>query len=156
VRSEFGRQLRGNCGKRSTLALDTTALMRQQYDEIWQRKDFAAIDRWVSPNVIDHMPMPGLGCDFDGHKQAVMSVLLAFPDADFTIEDVISEGDVAVGRWSMRGTHSGELLGVPPTGKQVRMTGMDMIRFEDGLIAEVWHIEDILGMLQQVGVLPPA
>jgi steroid delta-isomerase-like uncharacterized protein len=133
---------------------DAKTLLAQFYDEIWQKKDFSAIDRMVSPDVVDHMPMLGLGGDFEGHKQATIAILSAFPDATFTIGEIVAEGDRAAGRWIMQATHSGEIMGIPATGKPVQMSGMDMARFEDGMMKEVWHIEDVLGMLQQIGVIP--
>jgi len=71
-----------------------------------------------------------------------------------TVEDVIAEEDRVVVRWTAQGTQQGELLGVPPTGKQVTVTGIDVYRIENGRTAEHWGNFDQLGMLQQLGVIP--
>lgn len=71
-----------------------------------------------------------------------------------TVEDLLAEGDKVVDRWTARGTHPGELIGIPPTGKEVTITGMDILRISNGKIAEIWHQEDMLGMMQQLGVIP--
>ena len=79
----------------------------------------------------------------------------AFPDLHSTVEYLIAEGDMVVSRFTMRGTHQGEFIGIPPTGKQVKVTGMVIHRFADGKIVEYWVKWDVLGMMQQLGVIPP-
>ena len=83
-----------------------------------------------------------------------MTYRTAFPDAQYTIEDQIAEGDTVMTRWSGRGTHQGPLMGIPPTGKQSTVTGMSIGRSEGGKIVEVWTEFDLLGVLQQLGVIP--
>ena len=78
----------------------------------------------------------------------------AFPDARFGVEYLVAEGEKVVGHWTMHATHRGEVLGLPATGRPVTMTGTDIVRWSDGQAVEVWHIEDILGMLQQLRVAP--
>jgi steroid delta-isomerase-like uncharacterized protein len=135
-------------------AAENKALMRRYYDEVWQQGNMAAADALVAPTIVDHMPLPGQAPGRAGHHQAVMMILSAFPDHQFSIEDLVAEEDRVVGRWTMRATHTGELMGIPVTGKPVTMSGIDIARFANGQIAEVWHIEDVLGMMQQLGVIP--
>jgi len=78
----------------------------------------------------------------------------AFPDLHLTLEDIIAEGDKMVTRWTMRGTHQGASLGMPPTGKQCTMPGIGIFRLDGGKVAELWVIYDQLGMLQQLGMAP--
>jgi steroid delta-isomerase-like uncharacterized protein len=80
--------------------------------------------------------------------------LAAFPDLNITVEDLIAEGDRVVARWTLRGTHQGASLGMPPTGKQVTMPGISVVRLAGGKSAEQWVIHDQLGMLQQLGLVP--
>ena len=80
--------------------------------------------------------------------------ITAFPDLHFTIEDLIAEGGTVVVRFTTRGTHQGTLMGIPPTGKQVSGTGMFIDRIVNGKGVEQWFNSDILGLLQQLGVLP--
>jgi predicted ester cyclase len=68
---------------------------------------------------------------------------------------MIAEGDKVAIRWAARGTHQGELLGIQPTGKQATWTGISIYRFADGKIVEAWWSKDVLGLLQQLGVIPP-
>ena len=78
----------------------------------------------------------------------------AFPDIHFTIDEQIAEGDTVMTRWTARGTQTGELAGMPPTGKSVTVTGIVVDRFSNGMIAETWAIFDQFGMMQQLGVIP--
>jgi steroid delta-isomerase-like uncharacterized protein len=78
----------------------------------------------------------------------------AFPDAQITVEDQIAEGDKVVTRWTGRGTHQGEFMGVPPSGNRVEIAGMTLDRFSRGKIAESWTNYDALGMMQQIGAMP--
>jgi steroid delta-isomerase-like uncharacterized protein len=80
--------------------------------------------------------------------------LSGLPDLATTVEDTIAEGDKVAARWTARGTHNGELMGIPPTGKKVAMTAISIHRIVDGKIAESWINFDALGMMQQLGVAP--
>jgi steroid delta-isomerase-like uncharacterized protein len=90
----------------------------------------------------------------EGIKQFYATLRAAFPDIHFTIEDQIAEGDRVVTRWTARATHTGEYQGIPPTGKQFSLTGIDIDRIANGKVVECWPIADELGVLQQLGVIP--
>jgi predicted ester cyclase len=79
----------------------------------------------------------------------------AFPDGSMTIEDMIAEGEKVVTRKTYRGTHQGEFLSIPPTGRHVSLGLIDIMRIVDGKVVEHWNVGDDLGMLQQLGVIPP-
>jgi C-1 hydroxylase len=79
----------------------------------------------------------------------------AFPDGRMTIEDMVAEGDRVATRKTFRGTHRGELMGIPPSGKAVAIGLMDFVRLVDGKVVESWNAADDLGLLQQLGVLAP-
>jgi predicted ester cyclase len=78
----------------------------------------------------------------------------AFPDAVFEFHHLLMEGDLVVGHWTMQATHQGEMLGIPATGRPVTMNGMDLTRWNEGKLVEIWHVEEVLNMLQQVGAVP--
>jgi len=88
-------------------------------------------------------------------RQFMASLLAAFPDGRWTIEDQVAEGDKVVTRWSFTGTHQGELMGLAPTGKQVKTSGVVMDRIVEGKIVEEREEWDTLGMMQQMGAAPP-
>jgi steroid delta-isomerase-like uncharacterized protein len=90
----------------------------------------------------------------EGVRQFVTTYLTAFPDGKITIDDQLAEGDLVTSRWTGRGIHQGDLMGIPPTGKQVTVTGITISRVKDGKVVEEWTNWDTLGLLQQVGVVP--
>jgi steroid delta-isomerase-like uncharacterized protein len=129
------------------------AVTHQFLDELFNKRNPAIVDALCVNNVVNH----GLGPEasgIEGTKRSASMYLAAFPDLHFTFEDYIAEGDQVVVRWTSTGTHKGELMGIPPTGKQFSGTGMEIYRFEGGKIAEHWLASDQLGLLQQLGVVP--
>ena len=77
-----------------------------------------------------------------------------FPGVRFPVEEIFADGDLVCTRWSLQGAHTGTFAGMPPTGKPVTMRGCDVCRVRDGRITEIWHYDDVLGLLQQVGAIP--
>jgi predicted ester cyclase len=111
------------------------------------------LDEIATPDIIQHSgTLPdGVGLE---HAKAVLGVLLTgFPDVKHTIEDVVTEDDLVVIRWTATGTQTGEFQGIAPTGKEVTWTGVNIYRLECGKIAEQWSELDGIGRLQQLGVL---
>jgi steroid delta-isomerase-like uncharacterized protein len=87
-------------------------------------------------------------------KQLTTAFLTAFPDAHYTLEDLIAEGDKVAYRYTFRATHQGEFMGIPPTGKRVSYSGIEIDRIKEGQFVEAWSSEDHLGLLQQLGAIP--
>jgi steroid delta-isomerase-like uncharacterized protein len=130
------------------------ALARRVFEEVWNQGNVDAIDELMSPDFVNHGGPPGIPSDGEGFKQMVAMYTSAFPDIHFHIEDQIAEGDTVATRWSGHGTHQGELMGIPPTNKQVAVTGIAMDRIAGGVVAESWGEFDQMGMMQQLGVVP--
>jgi steroid delta-isomerase-like uncharacterized protein len=107
----------------------------------------------VAPNFVFHNAVQTFYGP-EGFRQFATTYHTAFPEAHFTIEDVIAEEDTVVLRWTAHGTHKGDLLGIPPTGKQVTVSGMTITLISNGKSVESWGEFDALGMLQQIGVIP--
>ena len=129
-------------------------LIRRFFEEI-DKGNLEALDEFVSPDYNNHSPaLPELPPGLDGLKQAFGIALSAFSDFYHTIEDQIAEGDLVVTRLSAWGTHTGELLGIPPTNKRLNQTGITIHRIADGKIVEHWANRDDLGMMQQLGAIP--
>jgi steroid delta-isomerase-like uncharacterized protein len=129
-------------------------LTERFYAEVWNKGNLDAVADLLSGDFVDHAAPPGFPPGPEGAKQVFMMYRGAFPDFRLSVEDVIAEGDKVVARWVTQGTHQGELMGIPPTGKRVTVTGIDMFRFAGGKIAEHWAEFDMLGMMQQLGVIP--
>lgn len=120
----------------------------------FNQKEMSAFESYFSPNLIDHALPPGLPAGFEGRKIFVSAFLSAFPDIHVHIEDAVTEGNKLVIRWSAHGTHKADLMGIPPTDKEVSMTGIAIDRFENGQSVEHWEIIDQLSLMQQLGVIP--
>jgi steroid delta-isomerase-like uncharacterized protein len=132
------------------------ALARRSIEEIWNRGNLAVINELVAPNATFHdASVPGgKFTGPEGMKQFVQIYREAFPDVRLTINDQVAEGDKVVTRWTATGTHKGQLMGIAPTGKHATVTGVDIDRYENGKVVEGWASYDMLGMLQQLGVVP--
>jgi steroid delta-isomerase-like uncharacterized protein len=131
------------------------ALILRVNEEAINQGNLALLDELVSSDYVEHdpnYPQPVHGAE--GLKQYFQTFRSAFPDLHFTIEDIIGEGDTVAVRQTGRGTHQGELFGIPPTGKQVTVAAMIFHRFVNGKPVESWVNSDSMGMLQQLGVIP--
>ena len=133
-------------------AEENKATIRRLIEEGWNKGDVDAIVSANAPSYTTHSPASGAAPNLEGLRQAAAMYLRAFPNLHFTIE----EGDKVVTRWSSTGTHQGEFLGMPPTGKSVTCTGINITRFDNGMIVEEWQNLDMLGVLQQLGAIPGA
>jgi steroid delta-isomerase-like uncharacterized protein len=130
------------------------ALVRRFFDEVWNGRNLAAIDDLFEPDYVAHGRPPSLPPGPEGLKQRIAMTHSAFPDGRMTVEDQVAEGDIVVTRWTAHGTHQGEYLGLPPTGKQVTVRGVDIDRVANGRIAESWDLFDQWGLMEQLGVVP--
>jgi steroid delta-isomerase-like uncharacterized protein len=127
---------------------------RNLIEKGFNQKDGSAFDAYFSTDLKDHALPPGVPEGFEGRKMFYSAMLAAFPDMQVQLEDVFAEGDKLVTRWSVRGTHQGEMMGIPPTGKQVSVGGIAIDRFENGQSVEHWEIFNQMGLMQQLGVIP--
>jgi len=133
---------------------ENKGIARRYGEDIWDKGDFAAADELLDANLIDHHPFMGQGPGREGYKHVVTLFRTAFPDFRVTNDDIIAEGDRAILRWSAHGTHQAELAGIPPTGKRVKVTGIDILRIANGKIVERWAEDNALELMQQLGVIP--
>jgi steroid delta-isomerase-like uncharacterized protein len=135
-------------------AEDNKALIREVIEEVWNEGNLAAVDRYFAPDYVDHAPLPGQGPGPEGYKGAVAAIRDAFPDLRLTLEDILGEGDKVAFRYTMEGTHRGDFMGMPPTGKPFSVTGMIFARIAGGKAVERWANLDTLGLMQQIGAIP--
>jgi steroid delta-isomerase-like uncharacterized protein len=128
-------------------------LVRRYYDEVHNRRNYDRIEELVTPDFKEHDPLPGQAAGREGMKDRER-MLAANLDVRFTVEDIIAEGEKVVVRWRNHGTHIGEFLGIPPTGKEFSVEGINVYRVLDGKLAEGWSVVDVFGQLLQLGVIP--
>ena len=131
------------------------AIVRRLLEEAAGKGNQAVADELISDDFIDHNALPGLTPDSEGFKKSFVSFRSAAPDLEYIIEDMIAEDDKVVVRWKVKGTQTGEMAGIPATGKSLEVTGVDIFRVEKGKIVELWLVWDQLGMMQQLGMIPP-
>ncbi len=137
------------------MATGNKEIVRRALEDSWQ--DPSVFDELISSDYVGHdpaLPEPIRGPQ--GAKDNFKQYSDAFEGAQITVKDQIAEGDAVATRWEGRGRHTGELMGVPPTGKEVVVEGLNLTRLRDGKIVEEWSNWDTLGMLQQVGAIPSA
>ncbi|HST18690.1 MAG TPA: ester cyclase [Gaiellaceae bacterium] len=126
-------------------------------EEVFGAGKVDVADELVHEQAIGHDPaLPGPVNGREGVKASALGYRSAFPDLAMSVDQLIAEGDLVATRWTARGTHEGELFGIPATGKEGTVTGITVDRYEDGLIAESWTNWDTLGLLQQLGAVPVA
>ena len=122
-------------------------------EEAWNNQNVAAIDEFYAPNAIEHRNLPPFDLDRESAKQYTAPLFSAFPDVHVTIEDMVAEGDTVVTRWTARGTHQGQLMGIAPTGKTIAVMGISIGRHDaNGQLVETWTSWDRLAMLQQLDI----
>ena len=131
------------------------ALVRHLYEEALNKGNLAVVDEILAPNYVRHGLAPGAPPGPESTKQVFTMMRSAFPDLRITVEPMVGEGDKVAAQVTSRGTHKGEFMGIAPTGKQVTVTTIGIYRFAGSKLEEAWIQMDELGMLQQLGVMPP-
>jgi predicted ester cyclase len=134
-----------------------TEMYERWLQEVWGAGDESVAIEVLAEDLVDHNRLPDQPAGRAGDLWAASSVREAFPDLRFTTDVVFESGDLVTGRWTMTGTHTGPLalLGLPPTGRPVTMSGQEIFRARDAKFAEVWHVEDIGALMRALQLEPP-
>ena len=125
-------------------------LIHRLHHDLLTERDLSVVDRYFAPGFVSHNNPPGLPPGVDGVKQFFAMFRDAFPDAGVRIDEIVADGDRVAVATTLTGTHEGELMGVAPTGRAVEVTGIDIVRIEDGKIAEHRGLTDIVGLMRQL------
>ena len=134
------------------------AIAEKFFDSVWNKGDFSVLDTLIAPDAVDHSTVGGKVKSEKGSAsfRAIVSMFRhSMQDIRLTIEQEVYADDKVVHRWSLKGTDTGGLMGMPPSGKVLTFTGTTIVRMRDGMIVERWANVDELGLLQQLGVVPP-
>lgn len=131
------------------------SIIHRVLDEAFTQGNLAVVDELVAPDSISHHMSWGMPANRMGLKQLIAIFRTAFPDLHCTIEDEISQGDKVAAHWMMRGTHKGQFLGNLPTNKPIAVQGLVYARIESEQVIESWIMVDQMGILQQLGLVPP-
>lgn len=134
--------------------VESEALLRRITEEIWNRRRVELVDELIAEGFVDHVDLPGLeGGGRDRYRASVRMMHTAFSDYHEEIEFVVADDERAVSYVRLTGTHDGDLMGLPPTGRAVDVRAMGVLRFENGQAVERWGIGDTLTQMQQLGLL---
>ncbi len=133
---------------------ENKAIVRRYVEEAVNQHNLEILDEIFAPDFINHAAPSDQASGIEGLKQFFAMMDSGFPDFHATVEDLIAEGDRVAVRFTFNGTHQGEFMGIAPTGEQVTMQGIDILRIAGSRIVELWGQEDMLGMMQQLGAIP--
>ena len=133
---------------------ENKAVVRRFFEELLSTDNFSVADEILTSDFRFYFAGSPDPMDLQSYKEFLVMRRAAFPDRHFTVEEMVAEGDKVSARFTMRGTHEGEMRGIAPTGKSVTMTGIDIIRLREGKMVEDRVEVDQLGMMQQLGVIP--
>lgn len=126
-----------------------------RWQDMWHpQTDLSDLEEFIAADFVSHSMPPGIDPGIPGIRQWVSIFHNAFPDMDGGVDQVVVEGNKVAVRFIGTGTHKGDLFGIPPTGKRIKSTGINIFRIEEGKIVEHWNNADDLGVLQQLGVIP--
>jgi predicted ester cyclase len=130
------------------------AVIRRFVEEVQNKKDFAVYDELIDPEFVNLSPPPGIPADREGAMKDLRAIATGLPDSQFTIDDMIAEGDRVATKKTWTGTHTGDFYGILATGKRVTLQYVDIVRVRDGKIVEHWLSMDQLSFWQQLGFVP--
>lgn len=126
------------------------ARVREYVERVWNDKDIDALDELATPDYARHLGPTRPSLDRAAQKERLRSLQRSIPDVHFAIDDLITEGDRVVFRVTVTGTHRGEMLGFPATGRRVAYSAIDILRFDGDRIAEHWGFGDSAALLEQL------
>ena len=132
------------------MSAENIAIVRRYTEEGCVGGTIEVVDEVVAADCVDHDPLPGQPAGRQGLRQAVQMVVSGLSDRGTVLDQYLDVGDTVVQNWIFRGTHTGEFMGVPATGKEVRIRGMEIWRVADGKIVERWGVVDVAGPLAQL------
>jgi steroid delta-isomerase-like uncharacterized protein len=130
------------------------AIVRKFFEVGPSQGDLAAADALLHPEFSLHTPLPTPGPGIEAMNNVIITCRAAFHGLQVTVDDIMAEGDKVTARFTARGVHNGEFMGLPPTGKAITMTGIEIFRIKEGKIAELWGEANLMGLMQQLGILP--
>ena len=129
-------------------------IVRKFFEVGPSKGDLAAADALLHPEFSLHTPLPTPGPGIEAMNNVITTCRAAFHGLHVTIDDMMADGDKVTARFTARGVHNGEFMGLPPTGKPITMTGIEIFRIQEGKIAELWGEANLMGLMQQLGILP--
>ena len=134
-------------------AEENKAIVRRFFEVGPSRGEMSAANELLAPHFALHIPLP-TAPGIQGINDVITACRAAFEHLNVTVEDMVADGDRVAARFTARGIHKGQFMGLLPTGKPITMTGIEIFRIEDGRIAELWGEANLMGLMQQLGIAP--
>lgn len=134
--------------------VDNKEIARQMCEEAYSKGKTELLDQYCASNYVNHDPVAG-DIDKEAEKRSIQLLRTAFPDLRIELLNAVEEGNLLATQWRATGTHQGDFMGTPASGREVRFEGVDLVRIENGKIVESWVFYDTLGFMQQLGIVPP-
>ena len=134
--------------------VDLKDLTRRTWEEMLPNADLAALEEVIAPDSMNHDVRPGAPQGFAGVREITMLLHSAFGEQRYEVHHLIGEGDTVVIHATMHGRHTGDFLGIPPTGREIALRSVHIVRYKDGREVETWALQDRMGLMQQLGVIP--
>jgi len=132
---------------------ENKAIVRRFFEEGPSKGNLSIADELLSPYFVMHIPLP-TSSGIEGINEVITTCRASFEHLNVTVEDMISEGNNVTARFTARGIHKGNFMGLPATGKPITMSGIEIFRIKDGKIIELWGEVNLLGLMQQLGLFP--
>jgi len=129
------------------MSAENKQILRRFYHDVLERGELGALDGMVGPTFVDHQPAPGQGPGVEGVRQFVTALRAGVSGLRVEVEHLLAEGELVVSVVNIRGKHTGDLMGMPPSGKDVTMRIADVVRIQGGKVVERWGVEDMSGLM---------
>ncbi len=136
------------------MSIEENKKLAHRFGEEWNRGNLEGVFGLISKDFVGHNTVPGQPAGAEGLRQSLRQFFEALPDSQMTVQLLVAEGDTVTEYGTLAGTHKGDLFGVPPTGKKMTITYIDIHRFKDGKIIEGWHLDNTFAVLRQLEALP--
>lgn len=133
---------------------ENKAIVLRMTEEFYNKGNIESAGQFFAGAYVHHEPASPHVTDLAGLKESLRTKLAAFPDLHVKIDELLAEGDRVTKRWTLHATHTADLGGLPPTGRRITLSGIDLFRLADGKIVECWLAYDNLSLLQQLGAIP--
>lgn len=147
-----------SCGEKKDPMAETKAKNIEAFkawDSAMKANDYSAFDKYLAPDFVEHHPMPGSEPTREGMKKAFQEMRKGWPDMKWTYKSIWADGDIVIGHYDMTGTNTGPMMGMPATNKTINVSGVDIVKFKDGMAVEHWMYGEDMKMMTQLGLMPP-
>ena len=136
------------------MSVENKQVVKRFIEVTFNKHDLNAAAEYFAPTFQEHDPWPGQPPTIEGFINGTQQLIAAFPDIRCEIDDLLADEDRVVVRSRLIGTHKGQLMGIPPTEKQVQIQGIDIVRLQEGRMVDHWGVYDAAGLRQQIGAMP--